>query len=247
MGFAYEMLNPVVYPVARELFEKGIWRHDVAARIYKKFSKDFNIPENETNTLNIDFIISSAEDDYLVSKQIIKEREQIDIIIHTHSWGMDTEENLKLDDITIKITNYFNKYDIQYKHIHRDLQRETVYEPTVEIKSKGLKKKEFFHIDNEIFLRFFRNIEKFDFKKMYNENGSGCDGWELETELSRKDGLLNYNKKIALFSPQQNKNKPETNLLLYWYDEIKSIEQCKKYLEKVEQKKNSNFKQTLRP
>ena len=64
MGLAFDAIEPVIYPIAYELFEKGMERHWVAGQIFKKFGKIYNSPEDELSTAMIDLSISCAEEDY---------------------------------------------------------------------------------------------------------------------------------------------------------------------------------------
>jgi len=66
---AFEAIYPEVYPIAIELFEKGdMDKYYIAARIFKQFSKKWNVPENELHTAMIDLTITCAEEDYKNSK-----------------------------------------------------------------------------------------------------------------------------------------------------------------------------------
>ena len=69
MGLAFDAIEPVVYPVAYKLFERGMKRYHVAGKIFKEFGKYYDVPENEINTAMIDLSITCAEKDYEKSKQ----------------------------------------------------------------------------------------------------------------------------------------------------------------------------------
>jgi len=64
MGLAFEAIYPKVYPVAYELFEKGIERHFVAGEIFRKFSKEWGGLEFGINIEMIDLSITCAENDF---------------------------------------------------------------------------------------------------------------------------------------------------------------------------------------
>jgi hypothetical protein len=72
---AFEAIYPEVYPVAIKLFESGdMDKYYIAARIFKQFSKKWDVPENELHTAMIDLTITCAEQDYKnsVNNQNIK-------------------------------------------------------------------------------------------------------------------------------------------------------------------------------
>ena len=69
MGLAFDAIEPVVYPVAYELFESGMERHWVAGHIFKKFGKMYYATEDEVSAAMIDLSISCAEKDYKKNKQ----------------------------------------------------------------------------------------------------------------------------------------------------------------------------------
>jgi len=64
MGLAFEAIYPKVYPVAYELFEKGLERHFVAGKIFKQFGKEWGGLEFGINIEMIDLSISCAENDF---------------------------------------------------------------------------------------------------------------------------------------------------------------------------------------
>jgi len=64
MGLAFDAIEPIVYPVAYELFESGMERHWVAGHIFKKFGKRCHATEDEVSAAMIDLSISCAERDY---------------------------------------------------------------------------------------------------------------------------------------------------------------------------------------
>lgn len=63
MGLAFEAIKPVVYPVALELFKKGMERYNVAGEVFYKFGKRYDVPKNKLNTAMIDLSITCAESD----------------------------------------------------------------------------------------------------------------------------------------------------------------------------------------
>ena len=69
MGLAFDAIEPVIYPVAYELFENGMERHWVAGHIFKKFGKMYNVTEDEVSAAMIDLSITCAEEDYMKSEQ----------------------------------------------------------------------------------------------------------------------------------------------------------------------------------
>ena len=64
MGLAFEAIYPEVYPVAYELFTKGMERYRVAGYIYTQFGKKYNVTERETDAAMIDLSITCAENDF---------------------------------------------------------------------------------------------------------------------------------------------------------------------------------------
>ncbi|GHT11395.1 hypothetical protein AGMMS4956_04360 [Bacteroidia bacterium] len=76
MGLALDAIEPVVYPVARDLFETIMQRHWVAAYIFKQFGERFHIPESEVNTAMIDLCITYAEKDFKNSKRNAVEKKE---------------------------------------------------------------------------------------------------------------------------------------------------------------------------
>ena len=161
------------------------------------------------------------------------------IEIRKLNWGLDLSYNLDLDCITIKISNFYIKQNKEYdfKIIRKKLQQEIIFDPNIVIKSRGLKKSFKANIDNKTFNRIFKNIENINFGKLYEENGSGYDGWELEFTLNKIDGLLKYTKKIQLFSPYKNNSNFETNKLLDIFEELKILSKYSEYYEKIEKKR----------
>jgi hypothetical protein len=65
MGLAFDAIEPVVYPVAMQLLQSGMKGYHVAARIFKQFGKQYDVPNNETNTAMIYLSVTCAENDFL--------------------------------------------------------------------------------------------------------------------------------------------------------------------------------------
>lgn len=80
MGLAFEAINPDIFPVALELFRNGMERFHVAGKIYKQFSKKWNVPENELHTAMIDLSISEAESCFLNSNKDLINQNKLEII-----------------------------------------------------------------------------------------------------------------------------------------------------------------------
>jgi hypothetical protein len=64
MSLAFDAIEPVVYPVALNLFKNGMERCHIAGEIFEKFGKQYNVPENKLNTSMIDLSITCAEHDF---------------------------------------------------------------------------------------------------------------------------------------------------------------------------------------
>jgi hypothetical protein len=148
-----------------------------------------------------------------------KRNEYRTINIRSHSYGEDIFPNLELNDITITLSNHYN-----------------IHETFVEIKSKGLTEGMRTSIEIQTFDKIFKSIENIDFKKVYSENYSGCDGWGMFFEIARRDGLVSYDQRIELFSPIKNSNTPETNKLLDIYEGIKSVSGYEDYYKLIKSK-----------
>jgi len=75
MGLAYETLAPIVYPEVEKLFSEGMEKMHVVANIFKKFSKQYDLPNNEAFVANIAFIIDCYFED---NKKYITDLKNID-------------------------------------------------------------------------------------------------------------------------------------------------------------------------
>lgn len=153
-----------------------------------------------------------------------------EITLLKYNWGPDLGKNLDLSTILIKITNF------------SEINNEKIFlnKPILVLKSEGLQQYVKQEIGFDSFNNIFENIENINFEKMYSENSTGDDGWELETELKKEMGLLKYSKRIELFSPDKHEETIEINKLLKVYNEILDIANCEEYLNliDVEMRKN---------
>ena len=63
MGLAYEALAPIIYPEVEKLFSEGMEKMYVTANILKKYSMQYDLPNNTVNVAMIAFIIDCFFED----------------------------------------------------------------------------------------------------------------------------------------------------------------------------------------
>ena len=63
MGLVYETLAPIIYPEVEKLFSEGMEKMYVIANIIKKYSTQYDLPNNEAFVANIVFIIDCYFED----------------------------------------------------------------------------------------------------------------------------------------------------------------------------------------
>jgi hypothetical protein len=63
MGLAYEALAPIIYPEVEKLFSEGMEKMYVTANILKKYSAQYDLPNNIVNVAMIAFIIDCFFED----------------------------------------------------------------------------------------------------------------------------------------------------------------------------------------
>jgi hypothetical protein len=63
MGLAYEALAPIIYPEVEKLYSEGIEKMYITANIIKKYSSQYDLPNNTVNVAMIAFIIDCFFED----------------------------------------------------------------------------------------------------------------------------------------------------------------------------------------
>jgi len=136
MGLAFDAIYPIVYPVAYDLFTKGMERYRVAGCIYTQFGKKYNVTERETDAAMIDLSITCAENDFhkkldkgasgrmeedkwlshLIGEKLEKSKNKKEVVIN------DEGKKEELDKINVEQKNgnelfTFNENSTNYKLI----------------------------------------------------------------------------------------------------------------------------------
>jgi hypothetical protein len=143
------------------------------------------------------------------------------ITIHSFLWGLATEERFLITDTKISIY-YLPKNSYSHK--------EEGY--VIEAQIKIVRDSKIEYITKEYFDKIYKEFENINLKALKKESYSGCDGGQLEVKWGMIEydsgGLLfeplRYTKKtkdISLWSPMEDKKRPEMSKLLKL---IKSIE-----------------------
>ena len=119
MGLAYEALAPIIYPEIEKLFSEGMEKMYVTANILKKYSMQYDLPNNKVNVAMIVFIIDCFFEDNKKNTTDFKKIDFDELIksIHFNKYFVEATFQFNLMMKLVNIidgSNIFPEKNIEY-------------------------------------------------------------------------------------------------------------------------------------